>query len=340
MKLYHGSHKFIKKGSTLRASENLKTEINDEVEEIFENLKPKNKISRHEAVYGCEKIEDIDYCGGYTDIVYEINADEAEISDLAWLTEAKIAYENNDLYKVRDCAKKYWDGVVFYEKEKSCIEYRIKKAQIVKIIEINDYEIIQKEIDDKNILKSIDYIKNKLNFKSNIPYLYHVTLKENLKNIMDKGLLTKKCGIIHGKTNIRPEEKTVYLSKKDTSDNLPITIFDKELVVFQIDSSYINENNIYPDDFIYDAFEREEIFVDHEELIYDYNFDEEDAEIFFYILDAINDENLPLFFKNMWALYLEKEGEIAVAHNIPPEAIISVNNYELENKKNKNKLTR
>lgn len=146
MKLYHGSASFIETGTKLNVSKNLKDEIFDEVEKIFEYLKPKDKISRFEAVYACEKIDDIDPCGGYTDVVYEIESSRFEMSDLAWLTEAKIAYENNDIDAVKRCANNYWNSVLFYNKKQSCIEYRARDAVVLRIVEINDCESNQSTV--------------------------------------------------------------------------------------------------------------------------------------------------------------------------------------------------
>lgn len=157
--MYHGSRKKFDIGFILLPQdEYTSNEVSKDLEELFESVRPDHCIPRKEAVYLSDNVDLIDASGGYTDIIYKVDVDDYEKSDLAWYTEAQTCLENGSLKLAKKCALKYWSGEDYYDNKKSCIEYRANSAIVNSIVEIN---VIENEL-EKVTLNNIDSDKSKL----------------------------------------------------------------------------------------------------------------------------------------------------------------------------------
>ena len=149
--------------------------------------------------------------------------------------------------------------------------------------------------------------------------LYHVTYKKNLENIKKQGLL-KSFHLNNSQYEGITSGEAIYLSKFPKGNNLPIQMMGKELVSMEINLNSLNSELIYPDDGLYWAFSNEVIF--HEEDLDEIkeafnlsNIDEAKKKLL--ELEQLQDEQLPMAFKNLWRWYLLTEGEIAYQDDIP-----------------------
>ena len=133
MVFYHGSIRELKNGLHLLAqSDGYVQSESDEAlegfEDFMESLRPEDKISRFDAVFMADKIEDIDNLGGYTDFIYKVEPiGEYSKHDLSWYSEASNYYLVND-EKAKECALKYWSGEPYDKKEESVFEYMVGSA--------------------------------------------------------------------------------------------------------------------------------------------------------------------------------------------------------------------
>jgi hypothetical protein len=136
MKYYHGSIDELPIGLMLKNQKDGYTsdEVVKDLESLFDKYKPKDKISRKEAVYLADNPDDIDNLGGYTDFIYEVNPlDEPEKSDLSWYS--KVGSEMGDFFdideelseNVKEMLDNYWNGVA---SENPVWEYRVYNADI------------------------------------------------------------------------------------------------------------------------------------------------------------------------------------------------------------------
>lgn len=136
---YHGSN------ALLPINEKIKKEVKgytnassvSELEAFMEKHKPINCISRLDCLYVSRDIDLIDCSGGYTDIIYKVELNNYEESDLAWYTEVEELLELGDRKGAKIAALNYWKGVVYRKKEYSCIEIRTKCFEIKEIVELN-----------------------------------------------------------------------------------------------------------------------------------------------------------------------------------------------------------
>jgi hypothetical protein len=135
---YHGTTYNFKKGfSIIPKNEYTSNESTKNIEDLFEEVRPSNKISRRNSVYLCDSPENIDNCGGYTDVIYEVSVEYSELSDLAWYSKADEYLEINNIKKARECAEKYWSGEIFEITEQSCYEIRTNLAKVLNVFELN-----------------------------------------------------------------------------------------------------------------------------------------------------------------------------------------------------------
>lgn len=155
-----------------------------------------------------------------------------------------------------------------------------------------------------------------------MPTLFHVTTRSRANQILKNGLKVSHMGDIHGTMEVQPQESVVYLSKFPDSNNLNTNLFElnEEIVSLEIDTSFIDKTKIYPDDGMFSAIGIEVLFEDEQEIQETFDIPHSEAEIIFnktFELSNDNVEEWKVFA--MW--YLITEGEISVAHDIPPEAI-------------------
>jgi hypothetical protein len=139
MKYYHGSLALIDNKTILFVPDNKVARSSyvdcdnvKNIESLFERFKPKNSISRHDAIFLSDSAEDIDNLGGYNDYIYEVIPNGfVEKSDLSWYTmvsgEANDS-DNPDEMKEGSIIKminNYWAGI---PSESPCFEYRCYSA--------------------------------------------------------------------------------------------------------------------------------------------------------------------------------------------------------------------
>ncbi len=158
--------------------------------------------------------------------------------------------------------------------------------------------------------------------------LYHATTKSSAKAIMRDGFKKEKCGLIHGEMECRPNEKTIYLSKFVDGSNLNSNLFDQneEIVVLQVDPSYLKLDSIYPDDSFYMGIGQEEIFEDVDDIMDEFDIPVSEAK---YLLEQTfkmtNETSHEFKCFALW--FLKRDGEISVSHDIPKEAIMSIHKH-------------
>lgn len=193
-------------------------------------------------------------------------------------------------------------------------------------------------------------ILNKILLKKSLndefKYLYHVTKESSVKSILKNGLLTNFYGNIHGKMEISPPEKTIYLSKNKKSGNLNSNLFinDERLVVLEIDTKFINENLIYPDDGFWCGFADENFLVDEFEVKSFFDIGIEESKNFLKYISSLNNKDLVNFTKPLWSFYLKKEGEISISQDVHQSNIIKIYDYNSDSlliynkNKSKNKI--
>lgn len=193
-------------------------------------------------------------------------------------------------------------------------------GDIMKTINKKDFPMLSKRIDEVDELDDM------------FPSLYHATTISSAKSILKEGILMEKCGKIHGEMQIRPLEKTIYLSRSEYSGNLNTNLFEKneKVVVIEIDSKDLDQNKIYPDDGMYCAFANEDLFYDAEELGEFFKIPKDEAEDLFNMMENSADMELVELTKPLWKLYLIKEGEISVAHDIKPSSIKNIRDFETQ----------
>lgn len=154
--------------------------------------------------------------------------------------------------------------------------------------------------------------------------LYHATTKSNALKILKEGFKREYCGLIHGEMECRPEEKTIYFSKYQESSNLHTNLFgSEEVVIIEIDSSYLKLDHLYPDDSFYVGIVQEELLADVEDVMKEFDIPIEEAEYLIEQTFELSSENA-IDYKLFSLWYLDKEGEVSIAHDIPKEAVIGI----------------
>lgn len=134
--LYHGSSEELEIGTFLTKQEDGYVQtVGDPNENILEDMRPTDKISRFDAVFMVDDIELIDAVGGNIDYVYSVEPEgRVEKSDLAWMTEMDMV---DDMDTKREYAMNYWNGIPFHDEEMSAFEYRTTKAEVISLEEEN-----------------------------------------------------------------------------------------------------------------------------------------------------------------------------------------------------------
>lgn len=176
--MYHGSRTYLPINFQIKPqNEYTSNKESSELENLFESTKPDHLLSRKDSVFLCDNPDLIDPAGGYTDVIYEVETDNCEKSDLAWYTEAQIYLEKGALELAKKCSEKYWSGEPFYDDNMSCYEYRSKSATVKSILELNV------------LIEELDEIKSEKMLR-----VYHGTSLKNLESILEKGLISESRG--------------------------------------------------------------------------------------------------------------------------------------------------
>lgn len=143
-RLYHGSHKHFVNGAILQAQPDgyvaRESEQGSELEKLFEQRRPESLTSRAKSVFLSADPDLIDASGGAIDAIYEVEPKGiAELSDLAWYTQAQIELESAapDVQCFSLCVDNYWSGVPFHDEGSQCPEYRTHAATVISLIELN-----------------------------------------------------------------------------------------------------------------------------------------------------------------------------------------------------------
>lgn len=142
--LYHGSHRHFINGAHLLPQADgyvaIEFKRDSKLEALFEQRRPANMTSRAKSVFLSADPDLIDSSGGSNDAIYEVEPKgKAELSDLAWYTQAQIELEAAvpDVQFLNLCADSYWAGVPFHDEGSQCPEYRTPAATVVSLFELN-----------------------------------------------------------------------------------------------------------------------------------------------------------------------------------------------------------
>ncbi|MCE6958493.1 hypothetical protein LAZ40_05445 [Cereibacter sphaeroides] len=162
-----------------------------------------------------------------------------------------------------------------------------------------------------------------------VPFLYHATRASNLGAILAEGLRVRHHGAVHGGMDLSPPKPAIYLSRKPASDNLHAGLFTEPVVVLRIDTSGLDPDEMWPDDFIYGLWAEGEILSSAAAVAKAAGVSRPEGERILEGLEATEDAMLPLALKPFWRWYLlhRKGGELAHTADIPPEAILGVRHY-------------
>ena len=220
-----------------------------------------------------------------------------------------------------------------------------EQLKIVDKITINEDNInspflfLKEKINSKNAKKEITkeyfpHLFNKLNNQKTLSELYenfyHVTTLDSAKNILLNGFNTEEYGKIHGSMNIKPPVKTTYFSKHPSSNNLNSALFenDLKLAIIEVNTSGFNEDFIYPDDAFWCAFSNEQFLEDPQEVAEFFDIPIDEASILLNLMENCTNEELVDVTKQLWKLYLIKEGEISTSQNINKDSISTIYSYD------------
>jgi hypothetical protein len=124
MAFYHGSLKELELGLKIvpqkygYVQQEAETYLSG-FEEFLESLRPKDKISRYDAVFMVRDSETIEKLCGHTEFIYRVEPiGESSRHDLSWYTKATRYFPKNKK-KAREFALKYWSGEEFIEPKNS-----------------------------------------------------------------------------------------------------------------------------------------------------------------------------------------------------------------------------
>ncbi len=149
--LYHGSRKEFPVGFTLLPQSDGYASSSDEsianTERILESHRPAQCLPRAKSVFMVTDPEEIDFAGGYTDFVYQVEpVGKVEKNDMAWYSSlATVIWDDvNDPEAIR-LAEGYWSGqpekpLRSFEyrallESHTLFEYRAPSAKIIRVIE-------------------------------------------------------------------------------------------------------------------------------------------------------------------------------------------------------------
>lgn len=145
MIFYHGSYNELKINTLLKSNSQSYSNQNSNIEDFFEQNRPDYLISRKNAVYLADNVDDIDNLGGYNDFVYEVELTSSNIekSDLNWYTMAFEELEENNGFinnKIKKYIEYYWNGV---SSDRPCWEYRVEEAFVKREITNDSLEFLK-----------------------------------------------------------------------------------------------------------------------------------------------------------------------------------------------------
>lgn len=163
-----------------------------------------------------------------------------------------------------------------------------------------------------------------------IPFLYHATSESNIPAIERDGLLTRFYGAVHGGMDIHPPKPAIYLARGAKSNNLNTELFNRgPVVVLKIDAARLDQQNMYPDDKIYDLVTEGEILDTPLSIVKALGCSLDQAKFILQEIEEGDDTSFPMILKPFWRWYLlwRRGGEIAYTADIPPSAIVGKKVY-------------
>lgn len=144
---FHGSYHRLTEGTILIPEKGnfMGTFSQYEMDSHFklEQFRPSNFLSRNNAVYICQNIDDIDLAGGSTDHIYLVDPiGKIEPHDVNWLSEIdlimSVSFDEGTqedeftINKVEQAALNYWHGIPHYNE--SIWEFLVASAKIIREI--------------------------------------------------------------------------------------------------------------------------------------------------------------------------------------------------------------
>jgi len=134
-KLYHGSRQKFPIGFILQPQAEGYVHEELETEQIIEQYRPSNKISRFDSVFLVDDPSNIDYAGGYDDYIYVVEPiGQVDKSNLSWYTDVSV-YLDASHEEQKEWSLNYWNGIPYEKRANSLWEYRTKAAEIIDIID-------------------------------------------------------------------------------------------------------------------------------------------------------------------------------------------------------------
>ena len=145
---FHGSYDELPNGTILTPDKGnfMGTFSENEMDSHFkvEQFRPSNFLSRNNAIYLTQNIDDIDLAGGATDHIYLVEPmGKTEPHDVNWLSEIDLIMsdawdegtqeDEETIEKVKNAALNYWNGVPHYNE--SVWEFLVPSATIIREIE-------------------------------------------------------------------------------------------------------------------------------------------------------------------------------------------------------------
>jgi hypothetical protein len=136
------------------------------------------------------------------------------------------------------------------------------------------------------------------------PFLYHATRESNVASIKKYGLLSRYYGVVHGEMDMHPPKPAIYLSRARKSNNLHSDLFNEPVIVLKIDTRFLDHNELWPDDFIYDLWANEDILTTPRDISRALGITPDEANALKVQLDHATDEQIPMLLKPFWRWYL------------------------------------
>lgn len=127
--LYHASYSPLPPGTKLIWQSDgytLQKAVSD-IEDLMEEVRPKNGFSRKKCVFLADNIADLDNLGAHTDYIYRVEPTSVQKSDLSFYALAKMKLDEGKLDEAKEAARAYWRGDTL----EGVFEYRAMSSIIV-----------------------------------------------------------------------------------------------------------------------------------------------------------------------------------------------------------------
>lgn len=144
--LFHGSRTRFKVGAILKPQREgyvagsgldaIQREAHHRLEAILERYRPTDAVPRHQAVFLCDNIQDIDNAGGYLDFVYTAEPlGPVTKCNLDWYSELYgLSFDEVDEDDAARLATHYWEAA---PSPNATYEYLTTSARVIELVETN-----------------------------------------------------------------------------------------------------------------------------------------------------------------------------------------------------------